>query len=80
MRTEGVRAVREWKRGELQAFSAAARVLLFFGLFMGVFAGFDKDWGWAGLGAVMSVAGLALGIWLIRYQKRTGKSAKPFRK
>ena len=72
--------MREWKKGELQAFSAGAKLLIFLGLFLVVFAGFDKDWLWACLGAVMSVAGLAVGIWLIRYQKKTGKSAKPFSK
>lgn len=72
--------MREWKKGELQAFSAAAKLLLGFGLFIVIFAGSDKGWAYVGLGGVMTVAGLALGIWLIRYQRKTGKSAKPFSK
>jgi Na+/melibiose symporter-like transporter len=72
--------MRDFTRGELQAFSAAAKSLLFFGLFIAIFAGNDKEWLWSGVGVLMAVAGLTLGIWLLRYQKRTGKSAKPFGK
>ena len=70
----------DWKRGELQAFSWAAKFLLFMGLLIVVFGGYDREWLFVTLGAGMAAAGLVIGFWLIRYQKRTGRSAKPFRR
>lgn len=70
--------MRDWKKGELQAFGAASKFLLFMGLLVAVLSWSEKDWLWVGMGTVMAVSGLALGIWLMRYQKRTGRSARPF--
>lgn len=77
--------MRNWKRGELQALSAAAKFLIFLGLFMVVFSVYDRvrlnqDWPWAVLGAILATGGLALGVWVMRLQKLTGLSGKPFRK
>ena len=50
--------MREWKKGELQAFSTAAKALIFIGAIMAIFAGNDRDWFHAGLGVVMTIGGL----------------------
>ncbi|HZZ41770.1 MAG TPA: hypothetical protein VFE58_02435 [Tepidisphaeraceae bacterium] len=72
--------MRDWTKGELQAFSAVAKLLIFIGLFAAIFQAWDGQYLWAAVGALAAIVGLWLGIWLIRYQKRTGKSAKPFAK
>lgn len=70
--------MRDWKKGELQAFSYVAKLLIFLGIFAAGISWANQNWGQFAIGVVMTVLGLALGFWLIRYQKRTGKSAKPF--
>lgn len=74
--------MRDWKRGELQALSAAAKFLIFLGLFMVAFNVYNRvtirqDWPWPVLGGILAVAGLVLGIWDMRLQKATGFSGKP---
>ena len=72
--------MRDWTRGELQAFSAAAKFLIGFGILVAVLAINERNYLWTAAAAIGVMAGLTLGIWLIRYQKRTGKSPRPFDK
>ena len=72
--------MRDWKKGELQAFNAIAKLLIFFGIFIAGISWTNQDWIKVAIGVVMTILGLILGFWLIRYQKRTGKSTKPFDK
>lgn len=72
--------MRDWTKGELQALSAAAKLLIFVGLFAAIFQANDGKYLGAAVGALAAILGLTLGIWLMRYQKRTGKSGKPFAK
>jgi hypothetical protein len=72
--------MREWTRGELQAFGSVAKILFVLGILSVGISWSTRDWLWIALGALMSVAGLALGIVLFRYQRRTGHSVSPFRK
>ena len=77
MSTERI-LMRDWKKGELQAFSVVAKLLIFVGIFMAGISWSNQEWIEVTIGVVVTVLGLILGFWLIMYQKRTGKSAKPF--
>jgi len=70
--------MRDWTEGELQAFGASAKVLMFVGLFAGVFQVWSGQYLWAAVGAIAAMVGLSIAVWLNRYQKRGGKSEKPF--
>lgn len=72
--------MREWTRGELQAFGAVAKLLLIVGVLIAVVSGAFEEYLGLALGVLISIAGLVLGIYLFRYGRKTGKSATPFKR
>jgi len=72
--------MREWSRGELQAFGSVAMLLLIGGIFVVAFSWLDREWLPVSLGGLAIILGLALRISIFRYARRTGRSEVPFRK
>ena len=71
---------RDWTRGELQAFGAVTKLSLIIGIVLTVAAWAERDWLLVAIGIAVTTGALALGTYLFRYSRRTGRSVSPFRK
>jgi hypothetical protein len=70
---------RDWTRGELQAFGALTKLALIIGIPLAAAAWADRLWLLFSVGVTLTAGAMALGIYLFRYSRRTGRSVTPFR-